>query len=61
MMDIDRIIRMKELTSILGLSRSTIYRLIQEGKFPKQIHLSIRTAGWRLSVINEWISQKETI
>lgn len=51
---------MKELTSIVGLSRSTIYRLIQEGKFPKQIHLSIRTAGWRLSVINEWINQKET-
>ncbi len=60
-MDIDRIIRMKELTSIVGLSRSTIYRLIQEDKFPKQIHLSVRTAGWRLSVINEWINQKETI
>lgn len=60
-MDMDRIIRMNELTSIVGLSRSTIYRLIQEGKFPKQIRLSIRTAGWRLSVINEWINQKETI
>ena len=60
MENIDRIVRLNELVTIVGLSRSTIYRLIQENKFPKQIHLSERTMGWRLSIINEWIRQKRS-
>jgi len=27
-------------------SRSTIYRLIAQGKFPRQIKLSERSSGW---------------
>lgn len=59
-MDSDRIVRMKELKIIVGLSNATIYRLIQENKFPKQFHLSERTVGWRLSVIMEWINERES-
>lgn len=45
----DRYIRIKELVEILGICRSTIYRLVNLNKFPKQIKLSERTAVWRLS------------
>ncbi len=55
----DRFIRVKELTKMLGIGRSTIYRLIKENKFPKQIKLSERTSVWRLSIINQWIADKE--
>lgn len=58
MMD-DRYIRIKELAAMLGIGRSTIYRLIKANKFPKQIKLTERTSVWRLSVINQWIADKE--
>lgn len=55
----DRFIRMNELAPMLGLAQSTIYRLIKENKFPKQIKLTERTVVWRLSVINKWVEDKE--
>lgn len=51
----DRIIRLKTVLSRTGLSRSTIYRKINEGTFPPQIRISIHGAGWRESDINRWI------
>jgi prophage regulatory protein len=57
----DRYIRIKELAPMLSLGESTIYRLIKENKFPKQIKLTERTSVWRLSVINQWIADKEAV
>lgn len=58
-MTVDRYIRIKELATMLGIGRSTIYRLISENKFPKQIKLTERTSVWRLSTINEWVESRE--
>lgn len=54
----DRFVRMKELSKMLGIGHSTIYRLIHKNKFPKQIKLTKRTVVWRLSTINERGSRK---
>lgn len=40
------IIKLEKVKSLTALSRSTIYRLIADGKFPKQIKLSERSSGW---------------
>ena len=45
---------------MLSISKQTIYRLIAQNKFPKQIKLTERTAVWRLSTIEQWISDRET-
>ena len=55
----DRYIRIKELATMLGIGKSTIYRLIKDNKFPKQIRLTERTSVWRLSEINKWIKDRE--
>lgn len=55
----ERYIRIKELSEMLGISRSTIYRLLNEDKFPKQIKLTERTSVWRLSTIEKWVAEKE--
>jgi len=60
-MTLDRYVRIKDLAEILGIGRSTIYRLIQEDKFPKQIKLTERTSVWRMSVINEWVESREKL
>jgi prophage regulatory protein len=51
----DRILRIKAVLDRTGLSRSTLYRKIQNGTFPKQVHISTRCAGWRASAISAWM------
>jgi prophage regulatory protein len=51
----DRILRLRSVLDRTGLSRSTLYRKIQQGSFPKQIRIGIRCAGWRESAVNEWL------
>lgn len=41
-----------------GLSRSSIYLQISEGKFPKPIALGPRAVGWIEDEISEWIEQR---
>jgi len=37
-----------------GLSRSTLYRKMQSGTFPRNVQISERCAGSRESAINAW-------
>ena len=53
-----QIIRRKDVEIMIGLSRSTIYKLMSEGTFPKAIQLGQRAVGWRLSEINDWIDER---
>jgi prophage regulatory protein len=59
MKDTDRLIRMKELIKIVSMSRSNIYILMNKGQFPKNFKIGEQIAVWRLSVIEDWIKQKE--
>jgi prophage regulatory protein len=52
----DRIIRIRTVLARTGLSRSTVYRKIQSGSFPRQIKISDRCAGWRESAVEDWLN-----
>lgn len=51
----DRILRLKAVLARTGLSRSTMYRKMDKGTFPRNIKISERCAGWRESTIAEWL------
>ena len=51
-----RIIRIKEVKTITGLSRSTIYEMMKAGNFPKPIKLGSHSVGWIESEVQDWIS-----
>ena len=53
-----RIIRLPKVRNKTGLSRSTIYAFMKDGKFPSSISLSERTVGWLESSIDDWIDSK---
>jgi len=53
-----QILRRKDVESMVGLSRSTIYKLMNQGLFPKAIRLGPRAVGWRISEIENWINQQ---
>ncbi|MBC9031839.1 AlpA family transcriptional regulator [Sphingomonas sp. JC676] len=53
--DHDRILRIKTVLERTGLSRSTMYRKMQNGTFPKNVQISERCAGWRESAVSAWL------
>ncbi len=53
-----KLIKIKDVINLTSLSRATIYRLIADGQFPKQVNLSTRTVAWQLSEIEAWIEEK---
>jgi len=50
-----RIIRLKEVIESTGLARSTIYKYIGEGTFPKPVSLGDRCVGWVCEEVQDWI------
>ena len=52
------ILRLPQVKDLTGLSRSTIYLLIKQGKFRKPIQLGARSVGWLRSDIEEFISER---
>jgi prophage regulatory protein len=60
MPDHERIIRLNTVLARTGLSRSTLYRKIAEGTFPRQIPISVNGAGWHESAINRWVADPRT-
>lgn len=52
----DRILRIKTVLQRTGLSRSTMYRKMQNGTFPPAIKISTRCAGWRESDVAVWLN-----
>lgn len=50
-----RILRLPEVMTRTGLSRSTIYLRMEGGQFPDQIALGGRAVGWIESEIQDWI------
>lgn len=50
-----RLIRITEVMDRTGLARSTVYKYISEGIFPKPIKLGSRAVAWVESEIETWI------
>ncbi|QHD69725.1 AlpA family phage regulatory protein [Sphingobium yanoikuyae] len=54
---VTRLIRLKEVQHRVGLGRSTIYRWMAEGKFPKPVQLGGYAVAWAQEDIDLWIAQ----
>jgi len=52
----DYLLPLSEVKKRVSISSATIYRWIQEGKFPLPLKLSSNCVRWRESDINAWIA-----
>lgn len=52
---VDPMLRMKSVIALTGLSRSTLYRLIESGDFPPGVRLTTHTIAWPASEVANWI------
>lgn len=51
------LLRIKQVEEVTSLSKSTIYRLIRQGKFPKPLKLTaMRRVGWHPADIQAFFS-----
>jgi prophage regulatory protein len=56
----NRLIRIREVTKLTGLSKSYIYQLTKTNQFPKQISLvkGGTSVAWLESEVNDWIKSR---
>ena len=54
----NKALRLPAVKELTGLSRSSIYRLVQLGRFPALVKLSELASAWRESDINQWLSER---
>ena len=50
------ILRLPAVKTRTGLSRSTIYLRVAEGRFPKPISLGARAVGWVDAEVEAWLA-----
>ena len=54
-------IRLKDVIKKTNLSRSTIYRFVQNNDFPKPVKLGERSIAWVENEINQWADNRLTL
>ena len=53
-----RILRLPNVLDRTGLSRSTVYQRVTEGRFPRPVSLGTRAVGWIETEVEEWIARQ---
>ena len=51
---------MSEVSRACALSRTTIRRRMEEGKFPRSVNLGGRRIAWRVEDVEAWITDPES-
>ena len=53
----ERLLTIREVCAIAGVSRSSIYTGINEGHFPRPVRLGRKAIRWRASDIEKWLAE----
>lgn len=53
-----QLLRLPAVKATVGLSTSTIYDLMRDGKFPRQVKISLNAVGWRADEVQAWIAER---
>jgi prophage regulatory protein len=56
----DQLLRRPDVEQLTGLRRSTMYRLIAEGRFPAAVRLTERAVAWRASEVAQWVASRKS-
>jgi prophage regulatory protein len=52
--------RLPTVLQVTGLGRSTIYRLVAHGSFPRPVRVGLRAVAWRWSDLDQWSQTRPT-
>jgi prophage regulatory protein len=51
-------LRLPDVKSVTGLSKSSLYALIRSNSFPAPVQLGPRTVGWVRSEVQQWAAER---
>lgn len=51
----EQLLKRRDVEQMTCFSRSTIYRQISEGTFPRPLRVSANSVRWRLSDLQKWM------
>ena len=54
----EEFLRLKQVKSLIGLCRSSIYNKINEGTFPRPLRLGPQSVAWLQSEVHLWMSER---
>lgn len=54
----ERLLRLPDVTSKVGLGKSSIYEKVRQGTFPAPVKLSRRAVCWPASAVDAWIADR---
>ena len=60
-MTIPHLMRRQQLEERLGLTRSSIYKMMDDGEFPRPMKIGRRAVGWRADEIAQWLERQQSI
>ena len=53
-----RFIRPRQVLEMIGVSRSTLQRMVREGSFPQPVRITKRNAGYVLEAVEAWMQAR---
>lgn len=51
--------RLPQVLKWTGLGRTTIYRLVADGEFPRPVRVGLRAVAWRLNDLERWSASRD--
>jgi prophage regulatory protein len=56
----ERLLKRRDVEGMTGFSRTTIYRLMSEGAFPRPLRTGENSVRWRASDLQKWMEALNT-
>ena len=53
-----KLIKLPKVLEMTTLSKASVYKMLEDGEFPKQVKLGDRGVAWVESDIQSWIDKK---
>ncbi len=53
-----RVLRWPQVKRLVGLSKSTVWRMERGGKFPRRRQLAVRAVGWDAREVEKWMETR---
>lgn len=54
----DRLLRLSDVEAATGCKKSTIYKLMKEGKFPACVRITSRMVAWPETAVLTWVQAR---
>lgn len=52
----ERLLRLREIATRVGMSKATIYRKMARGEFPRPVSVGSQSVRWRESDLDGWMA-----